>query len=130
MDDQPIRIKLKIGEVEVEIECKKEEVKSVVDTILESIQERQEKLTNLISKPTLRHLPKRKTCKGIILDLWNEGWFSTIRLLGEICEELEKRGYHFDRTAVAHSLLDLVREGYLKRIGTARNFRYIQNNPS
>ena len=63
--DHPVRIKLRIGEVEVEIECREEEVKRMVNTVLESIQERHEKLSNIPSKPALENLPKRKTCKRL-----------------------------------------------------------------
>jgi hypothetical protein len=41
-----------------------------------------------------------------------------------------RRGYHFDRTAVAHALTDLVREGLLTRMGEARGYRYVQKRPA
>ena len=35
----------------------------------------------------------------------------------------------YDRTAVSHALVDLVREGTLFRDGTMRNYRYVQKRP-
>ena len=69
------------------------------------------------------------TCRGILETLWYEGYFGTEKLLGEVHEELSRRGYNYDRTAVSHSLTDMVRESILSRIGTMRNYRYIQKRP-
>ena len=37
--------------------------------------------------------------------------------------------YNYDKTAESHSLSDKVREGILTRVGTLRNYRYIQKKP-
>jgi hypothetical protein len=69
------------------------------------------------------------TCRGILETLWYEGYFGTDKPLGEVHEEISRRGYNYDRTAVSHSLTDMVRESILSRIGTMRNYRYIQKRP-
>jgi hypothetical protein len=69
------------------------------------------------------------TCRGLLENLWFEGFFVSERSLGEVHEELSRRGYNYDRTAVSHSLTDMVRENILTRIGTMRNYRYIQKRP-
>jgi hypothetical protein len=69
------------------------------------------------------------TCRGLLESLWLEGHFVSERSLGEVHEELSRRGYNYDRTAVSHSLTDMVRENILTRIGTMRNYRYIQKRP-
>jgi hypothetical protein len=69
------------------------------------------------------------TCRGLLENLWVEGHFDSERSLGEVHEELSRRGYNYDRTAVSHSLTDMVRENILTRIGTMRNYRYIQKRP-
>lgn len=66
------------------------------------------------------------TCRILLETLWEEGYFVTQRLLAEIHEELMRRGYSYDRTAVSHSLTDMVREGIIVRNGTARNYLYLQ----
>ena len=70
-----------------------------------------------------------ETCRGVLLTFWREGWFATPRLLSDVHNEMARRGYHFDRTAVAHALVDLVREDTLSREGEARNYRYVQKHP-
>jgi hypothetical protein len=69
------------------------------------------------------------TCRGLLESFWIEGYFGTERSLGEVHEELSRRGYNYDRTAVSHSLTDMVRENILARTGTMRNYRYVQKRP-
>src|SRR5919198_865773 len=69
------------------------------------------------------------TCRGLLEKLWYEGYFQLEKPLGEVHEELSRRGYNYDRTAVSHSLTDMVRESILTRTGTMRNYRYIQKRP-
>ena len=69
------------------------------------------------------------TCRGILEKLWYEGYFEIEKPLGEIHEEISRRGYNYDRTAVSHSLTDMVRESILTRIGTMRSYRYAQKRP-
>ena len=38
-------------------------------------------------------------------------------------------GYHYDRNAMLHRLVDFVREGILFRDGSSGNYRYIQKRP-
>lgn len=66
------------------------------------------------------------TCRTLLDLLLNENYFNQERQLGQIHEEISRRGYNYDRTAVSHSLTDLVRERMLVRVGTIRNYRYIQ----
>lgn len=64
------------------------------------------------------------TCSGLLRSLIEEGWFDQPRTLSEVVQELAKRGYHYDSTAVSHSLLDLVRERALIREGAPRRYTY------
>ena len=66
------------------------------------------------------------TCRTLLDLLLKENYFNQERQLGQIHEEISRRGYNYDRTAVSHSLTDLVRERMLVRVGTIRNYRYIQ----
>jgi hypothetical protein len=43
--------------------------------------------------------------------------------------EMARKGYHYDRTAVAHALIDLVRENVLTREGPPRRYQYAQKRP-
>ncbi len=123
----PIKVKMKVGNVEFEIECREDQLKDSVEKILSTVTEHTKETVVLgeRSLPTTR----TETCKGVIQGLWSEGWFATPRRLGEVHSEMARRGYHYDRTAVAHALVDLVKDGLLTREGKARRYRYAQKRP-
>jgi hypothetical protein len=154
MSDRPseeVKIKLKHGEWEVEITCLESRVKQVVENVLSSldtakiigpaVQGQFDEVRREIELLKLRPPAESRsdgqkaptkggmTCRGLLESLWGEGHFGAERSLGEVHEELSRRGYNYDRTAVAHSLTDMVRENMLTRIGTMRNYRYIQKRP-
>jgi hypothetical protein len=89
----------------------------------------QEGIKNLIEPPRREMSKGGATCRGLLEKLWYEGYFGAEKLLGEVHEELSRLGYNYDRTAVSHSLTDMVREGILTRVGTMRNYRYLQKRP-
>ena len=123
----PIRVKMKIGEVEFEIECQEDQLQATVDKILSTVTERL-KGTTLITERAAPP-PRAETCKSLIQKLWVEGWFATPRGLGEVHSEMARRGFHYDRTAVAHALIDLVKDGILTRQGKPRRYQYAQKRP-
>ena len=123
----PIRVKMKVGEVEFEIECQEDQLQTTVDKILSTVTQKL-KETPLISERIIQP-PRAETCKGIIQKLWQEGWFSAQKGLSEVHSELARRGFHYDRTAVAHALIDLVKDGILTREGKPRRYQYAQKRP-
>jgi hypothetical protein len=155
MSERPgeeVKIKLKHGEWEVEITCLESRVKQVVENVLSSLDtakivgpavqgqfdELRREIESLKSRSVAEIRPPSDgektvkggmTCRGLLDSLWQEGYFSAERALGDVHEELGRRGYNYDRTAVSHSLADMVRENILTRTGTMRNFRYIQKRP-
>tara|TARA_B100000949_G_C14046670_1_gene351801 strand:- start:217 stop:606 length:390 start_codon:yes stop_codon:yes gene_type:complete len=122
-----IKMKLRKGPWEVEITCKEDQVKQTIENVLSGIgtasQESSTEIHHGTSKAT-------RTCRSLLEDLWKEDWFSIVRNLGLVHEELSRRGYHYDRTAVSHSLTDLVRESVLTRTGSMRSYGYIQKRPA
>jgi len=124
---QPIRLKMKVGNLEFEIECQQEQLEEAVRRILSTATE-YAKEQAIISE---RAMPpaRAETCKGVIQKLWQEGWFATPRGLSEVHSEMARRGFHYDRTAVAHALIDLVKDGVLTRDGRPRRYRYAQKRP-
>ncbi|MEM2567869.1 MAG: hypothetical protein QXH20_05275 [Candidatus Bathyarchaeia archaeon] len=123
----PIRVKMRVGEIEFEIECQEEQLQAAVDRILSTVTE---KLKQVPLALTERQPPPRaETCKGVIQKLWEEGWFTTPKTLSEVHSEMAKRGFHYDRTAVAHALIDLVKDGILTRDGKPRRYQYAQKRP-
>ncbi len=124
----PVQIKMKVGNVEFEISCREDQVKDVVDKVLSSVSSY---VTKHAAVPVAAAAPQARseTCRGIIERLWGEGWFAEPRSLDDVHKEMTRLGYHYDRTAVAHVLLDLVRDGMLTREGRAKRYLYIQKRP-
>ena len=118
---------MKIGEVEFEIECQEDQLQSTVDKILSTVTDKLKDMPLITERAA--QLPRAETCKGIIQKLWEEGWFSAAKGLSEVHSELAKRGFHYDRTAVAHALIDLVKDGILTREGKPRRYQYAQKRP-
>ncbi len=136
--DEPstVKVRLRRGAWEVEITCREDRVRQVVESVLAGMNSRIEENINGAKMHDSSMDASRKviskgsaTCKGLIEQLWHEGWFINEHNLGDVHEELARRGYNYDRTAVSHALTDLVREGVLSRIGSARVYRYIQKRP-
>jgi hypothetical protein len=125
--EPPIHLKMKVGNLEFEIECRGDQLGEAVKRILSTVTE-YAKDPIVVSE---RHLPpaRAETCKGLIQKLWSEGWFAYPKGLGEVHSEMARRGFHYDRTAVAHALVDLVKDGLLTREGRPRRYRYAQKRP-
>jgi predicted transcriptional regulator len=123
---QPIKVKMKVGNVEFEIEGTVDQTNEAVGKLLATVTEKL-KETSLMTERDAA--PRAETCKVIIQRLWEEGWFSTPRGLNEVHNEMARKGYHYDRTAVAHALIDLVKENVLTREGAPRRYRYMQKRP-
>jgi hypothetical protein len=122
-----VTVRLKRGAWEVEITTHEDRVQQAVESVLAGMASKEPMLV----EPEEQAPDERRfeTCRGVILNMWKEGWFANPRALSEVHEEMSRRGYHYDRTAVSHTLVDLVREGSLFRDGSMRNYRYIQKYP-
>jgi len=123
----PVTVKLKRGAWEIEITTQEDKVQQAVESVLAGMASKE---PMLVSQQDSEQDQRRfETCRGVIIAMWKEGWFSAPRALSDVHEEMSRRGYHYDRTAVSHTLVDLVREGSLFRDGTMRNYRYVQKYP-
>lgn len=125
--EPPIRLKMKTGNLEFEIECQQNQLEEAVKRILSTITTYSKES---IAIPERQPPPPRaETCKSLIQQLWTEGWFASAHGLGEVHSEMARRGFHYDRTAVAHALVDLMKEGLLTREGKPRRYVYAQKRP-
>jgi len=124
----PVHIKMKVGSIEFEIECRPDQVQEMVQKVLSSVTEYSNRP---VATPPQEAPPTARatTCRGIIERLWREGFFSEPRSLDGVHSEMTRIGFHYDRTAVAHVLLDLVRDGLLTREGRPRRYVYVQKRP-
>ena len=124
---KPIRVRMKVGEIEFEVECEEEQLQSAVGKILSMVTEKLKEMPSLAEGSGV--VQRAETCKGIIQKLWQEGWFAVSKGLDAVHGEMARRGFHYDRTAVAHALIDLVKEGILTREGKPRRYQYAQKRP-
>jgi hypothetical protein len=122
----PIKVKMKIGDIEFEIESQEDQIQTAVDRILTTVTERMKdvRLTERQAPP-----PRAETCKSLIQKLWEENFFSQPKGLDDVHSQLARQGFHYDRTAVAHALVDLVKDNVLTRIGKPRRYQYAQKRP-
>ena len=123
----PIRLKIKVGNLEFEIECQQDQLEESVKRILSTVTKYSKE--PMITPERCLPAPRAETCKSLIQNLWSEGWLASPRGLGEVHSEMARRGFHYDRTAVAHALVDLVKDGLLTREGQPRRYRYAQKRP-
>jgi hypothetical protein len=119
---------MKIGEIEFEIESQEDQLQTAVDNILSAVTQKLKDI-HLTTVERTAPLPRAETCKGVIQKLWEENWFSKPKGLSEVHSEMARRGFHYDRTAVAHALIDLVKDGVLTREGKPRRYQYAQKRP-
>jgi hypothetical protein len=123
-----VRVKLKLGDMEVEVESPPDRISDVVARIVEGISHAgPPRAERPAAAPAAR--AGGTTCRGLIESLWREGWFSEPRILSDVAAELSRRGYNYDSTAISHALADLVRAGTLSRMGTPRTYKYVQKRP-
>jgi len=122
-----VTVRLKRGAWEIEITSQEDRVQQAVESVLAGMASKEQVLVQAQEPETDQR--RFETCRGVILTMWKEGWFASPRALSEVHEEMSRRGFHYDRTAVSHTLVDLVREGSLFRDGSMRNYRYVQKYP-
>lgn len=122
-----VTVKLKRGAWEIEINTTEDMVQQTVESVLAGMASKEQVLVD--PQEPRGEERKGETSRSVLTAMWKEGWFSTSRSLSEVHEEMSRRGYHYDRTAVSHTLVDLVREGSLFRDGSMRNYRYVQKYP-
>ncbi|MEM1947972.1 MAG: hypothetical protein QXF45_04000 [Candidatus Caldarchaeum sp.] len=120
------KIKINIGNVTVEIEAPVDKIEEAVKNTINAIKAAEPQTTQTPAKPPRKPV----TCKTAVLELVETGWMDEGRSLGEVSAELGRRGYLYDATAVAHVLLDLVREGVLERLGEPRRYLYVTRQPA
>jgi hypothetical protein len=120
-------VKLKHGAWEIEIKARENQIQQAVESTLAAMTSKEPMLVE--AQGTDLDDRKGETSRSVLTTMWKEGWFASPRSLSEVHEEMSRRGYHYDRTAVSHTLVDLVREGSLFRDGSMRNYRYVQKYP-
>ena len=110
-----VQIKLRIGELQVELEAPKSEIAKMVSQVIAQIPK--DAAYGPVSV-------KRQPLKASLRKLVEQGYLKESRRLPEIIEELRKLGYVYGSGSVSHELANMSREGLLIREGSLRHFSY------
>lgn len=120
-------IKTKSG-TEITIESDRRTINDVIMTI-----QRREQLREHINEDfqkrrneMIHGRQKPLNATDLILKLEHEGFFKKTRTLGEIQNEMEKRGYMYPQTTLSAVMLRLLRHGKLTRIREEDKWGYEQ----
>ena len=118
-----MKTKISVGNITAEFEGTPDEVQISVEKLLSTITE---KYPNLQTTKT----ESKKTYVGSLTarleELIEEGFFDQPKPLGETLRKLAERGYHYPNTTLSPTLLQLVRQKRLRRIGEQGGFTYVK----
>lgn len=131
-EEERVRVEVVIGPATVRVEAPPDKLEEAVRNAISALRSVYPQLgSEAVKAPEEAVSGEKKasrrpspTCSSLLRALIEEGWFDRPRTLSEVVQELAKRGYQYDPTAVSHSLLDLVREKALVREGVPRRYTY------
>jgi len=145
MEQTPFRLKIKIGEMEVELGGDKQEVLSTLDDLKEIV----DKVTIAFNSgpmpeaklvepakaeedETLKYpkIPRTNQCSEAIVSLLSTDWGKTPRPIGQLREAMEANAVFFPKTTLSGVLVWLVKKGQLRRWkDKKRGYLYVVNEP-
>lgn len=145
MEQTPFRLKVKIGEREVELGGEKQEVLSTLDDLKEIVY----KVTIAFDggpRPEARlvepaiaaedesleypNIPRTNQCSEAVVSLLSTDWGKTPRAIGELREAMDANAVFFPGTTLSGVLLWLVKKGKLRRWkDKKRGYLYVVNTP-
>jgi len=143
MASPPFRLRVKIGEMEVELGGEKKEVLSTLDELDGIIvkvsdafnMEYEAKAeggdegddSGLIKYPKI---PRTSQCGDAVTALLNTDWGKTPRTISELREAMEANAIFFPKTTLSGVLVWLVKKGRLRRWkDKKRGYLYVVNKP-
>jgi len=145
MEQTPFRLKVKIGEMEVELGGEKQEVLSTLDDLKEIV----DKVTIAFNggpRPEVRlvepakaeedeslkypKIPRTTQGREPIVSLLSTDWGKTPRPIGQLREAMEANAVFFPKTTLSGVLVWLVKKGQLRRWkDKKRGYLYVVNEP-
>ena len=142
MSTTPFHLKVRIGEMEVEISGNKEEVIKTLDdldTIVDKVSTAFHPDGNHRSRPrkveqqredpqTFPQIPRTTQCSEAVNALLNADWGKTPRSIAELREAMEANAVFFPRTTLSGVLVWLVKRGSIRRAkDKKRGYLYTMN---
>lgn len=140
MSDPPFRLKVRIGDMEIELGGRKEEVLETLND-LEMIVE---KFSGAFNKDIIKltesdddlprsikkfpNIPRTTQCGEAVVSLLHTEWGETPRTMGELREAMEANAIYFPKTTLSGVLVWLVKKGSLRRWkDKKRGYLYVIN---
>jgi len=136
-EGRQLRIKIRLGDYEVEVEGQKEDVLEILESIDEVVSSASSALGSrstavlpASAETKLEELPNVQMERDIqaadaIVSMLSTNWGNKPRNLTEIMAALEVNAIHFPKGTVAGRLTDLTRKGVLRRVKTPSGFGYV-----
>ena len=116
-----MKSKIQYGNLVAEFEGDVNEIETAMDHFLETVKSKGIKVEG----------PKRKrefvsSLTSRIEELINEGFFNEPKILFEVVNKLAELGYHYPKTTLSPTLLQLVRQKTLRRLGEKGSYKYVK----
>jgi hypothetical protein len=138
MVEAPFKIKIRIGEAEVEIGGEREEVletlqelDKIVKLVSEAFNIVIEKKTSSKSRPDPTQFPKiprTNQCSEAVISLLHTDWGNSPRTIGELRKAMEANAVFFPKTTLSGVLVWLTKKGDLRRWkDPKRGYLYVVN---
>lgn len=134
-DKDWIKIRVKLGVNELEIEGNIGDVRNILNDLLPIIKEEQsqlietkpkgEEMESSIVLPAIK-VSEKEPVSEILMKLFNTSWARTPRTLSEVIDALKNIGLYYQKSTIAVNLKRLVQRGKLRRIKDKDGiFRYV-----
>jgi len=144
MSRPPFHLKIRIGEMEVELGGDKAEVLSTLDelpNIVEKVsasfqgeatahKQRQKRPQENPESEALPQIPRTTQCSEAVTALLSENWGKTPRTISELREAMEANAVFFPKTTLSGVLVWLIKKGTVRRWkDKKRGYLYTMNQP-
>jgi hypothetical protein len=125
MAETSFRLKVRIGEKEIELEGEKSEVLKTLDeveAIIDKISNAFNNKSNLVEdsgqSSKMEHfpnIPRTSQCSEAVTSLLETEWGKTPRAIGELREAMESNAIFFPKTTLSGVLVWMTKKGTLRR---------------
>lgn len=144
MSRPPFRLKVRIGEMEVELGGEKAEVLATLDELPKIVEkvsasfppdasasrQRPKRQSENHESESLPQIPRTTQCSEAVTALLSDPWGKTPRTIAELREAMEANAVFFPKTTLSGVLVWLVKKGTVRRYkDKKRGYLYTLNTP-